>query len=159
MFDGEALDRHFEPVLFYWLLFLSSHVNDPAHSTPKGWHGTHLLWLNSVLLWGKTSFRCHRKIFSLNGTTKMNLVSAYQRVRSSTRTVEVIVGVASGGKHSHHCFSSEEKNMESTCDLSKTICLAAHKTLSICVFTWAKQLPWRPLHRHGVQGHQLVDIK
>lgn len=40
---------------------------------------------------------------------KMDLVSAYQRERLSTRTVEIIVGVASGGKHSRHCFSPEKK--------------------------------------------------
>lgn len=39
----------------------------------------------------------------------MNWVSVYQRERLSTRSVEIIVGVASGGKHSHHCFNSERK--------------------------------------------------
>lgn len=31
---------------------------------------THLLWLNSALLWGKMSFRCHMKSCSLNKTQK-----------------------------------------------------------------------------------------
>lgn len=148
--------------LFLLMFFLSTQCQWPRHTQlSKSWRETHLLWLNSVLLWGKTSFKCHRNIFSLNGTTtttKMYLISAYQRERSSTRAAEVIVGVASVGKR---CFTSEEKtkqNMESTCNLSKTICLAACKMLSICVLTWAG-LPWRPWHIHAIQGHQLVDIK
>lgn len=43
------------------------------------------------------------------GQQKINLVSAYQRERLSTPTAEIIVGVASGGKHSHHCLNPEKK--------------------------------------------------
>lgn len=50
-------------------------------------------------------------------------------------------------------FQSWEENMESTCNLSPNNTPgSSQKMLSICVLTWAKQLPWRPPHTVSTQS-------
>lgn len=45
------------------------------------------------------------------------MISAYQRERYSTRAAEVIAGVASVGKLSRQCFTSEEEKKKHGVDL------------------------------------------
>lgn len=72
---------------------------------------THPLWLNSVLLWGKISFRCHRKTLSLQQTNNGTIhgwrsLSVGPRTRLQGRQKEV-ASILTTVKHKFPCLNSE----------------------------------------------------